>query len=231
MGYIGWTGMSTVNILTFIKFGSEENIRDLQENGTIYCNTIEYFRQLEDNYLRGDSYEGTFKISNYPPDSKITLYLQDKKEIELKTAKLHLREFYTDIKGNIYCLTAIKREEVVNLGTLTLDEKNKKFGTHFLLIKDNQEFFNRLIKGFEKENYDIRTGFVKYYDRHKINGELDIFHKSQEFEYQKEFRIIIKNERQSLIKIQIGSLKNISQVFETKDLNTLVCQYNPQHRV
>jgi hypothetical protein len=223
--------MSTVNIQTFIKFGSEENIRDLQENGTIYCNTIEYFRQLEDSYLRGDSYEGTFKITNYPPDSKITLYLPDKKEIELKTAKLHLREFYTDIKGNIYCLTAITREEIIKLETLKLDLKNSRFGTHFLLIKDNQQFFDRLMKGFENEKLSIKTGFVKYYDKHLINGELDLFHKSKEFEYQKEFRIIVKNDMQNPIKFQIGSLKEISEIFETKDLETLVCQYNPQHRV
>jgi hypothetical protein len=228
VGYIGWTEMSTVNILTFIKFGSEKNILDLYENGSIYCNTIEYFRKLEDDYLRGDSYEGTFKITNYPPDSKITLKLPNNKDLELKTAKLHLREFYTDLIGNIYCLTAITKEEIVKLGTLKLDSKNSRFGTHFLLIKDNRQFFDRLVKGFENEKRNIKTGFVKYYDKHLINGELDLFHKSNEFEYQKEFRIIVRNEGQDPIKFQIGSLKEISQIFETKDLDTLVCQYNPQ---
>lgn len=223
--------MSPVNILTFIKFGSEKNILDLYENGTIYCNSIEYFRKLEDDLLRGDSYEGTFRITNFPPGSEITVKLPNCQEIELTTANLHLREFYTDIRGNMYCLTALTREEVMNLGTLKLDPKNARFGSHFLLVRNNKQFFDRLIAGFEKENLKIFKDFVKYYDKRSINAELDIFHKSNEFEYQKEFRIIIKNEGQNPIKIQIGSLKEISQIFETKDLETLVCQYNPQQRL
>ena len=41
-------------IKLFLKLGSEENILDLFENGTIYMNTIEYFRKVEDEELRGD---------------------------------------------------------------------------------------------------------------------------------------------------------------------------------
>lgn len=220
--------MTSVNILTFIKFGSERNTLDLYENGTIYCNTIEYFRKLEDDYLRGDSYEGTFKITNYPPDSKVTLKLPENKELELKNARLHLREFYSEVRGNIYCLTAIAREEIIKLGTLKLDSKNSGFGAHFLLIKDSKQFFERLIEGFQNKKLKIKTGFVKYYDKHSINGELDLFYKSNEFEYQKEFRIIIENETQTPIKIQVGSLKEISEIFDTKDLDTLIYKYNPK---
>jgi hypothetical protein len=44
-------------IKLFLKLGSEKNILDLFENGTIYMNTIEYFRKVEDEELRGDKYE------------------------------------------------------------------------------------------------------------------------------------------------------------------------------
>lgn len=217
--------MCIVNISAFIKFGSEKNILDLYENGTIYCNTVEYFRKLDGDLLRGDNHEGTFKITNFPPGSKITLKLPKDREMEIETARLHLREFYTNIKGNIYCLTALTREEIIRLGSLKLDSRNARFGTHFLFIKDNKLFFDRLIAGFEEVNLKIMRNFVKYYDKHLISGELDIFHKSNEFEYQKEFRIVIKNDEQNPIKIQIGSLKGISQIFESKELETFVCQY------
>ena len=39
-------------IKLFLKLGSEENILDLFENGTIYMNTIEYFRKVEDEELK-----------------------------------------------------------------------------------------------------------------------------------------------------------------------------------
>ncbi len=40
----------------FLKIGQEEHIKDLYENGTIYLNTIEYFRKIEDEELRGNKY-------------------------------------------------------------------------------------------------------------------------------------------------------------------------------
>ena len=46
------------NIKAFIKFGSEKNILDLYTNGTVFLNTIQYFRNIEDGELRGDKYEG-----------------------------------------------------------------------------------------------------------------------------------------------------------------------------
>jgi hypothetical protein len=40
-------------ILAFLKFGVKEHILDLYENGTVYMNTIQYFKELEDKELRG----------------------------------------------------------------------------------------------------------------------------------------------------------------------------------
>jgi hypothetical protein len=54
-------------IIFFLKLGSEENILDLFENGTIYMNTIEYFRKVEDEELRGDKYEGVSRVINSLP--------------------------------------------------------------------------------------------------------------------------------------------------------------------
>ena len=51
----------------FLKFGKSNDILDLYENGTVYLNTIQYFRTLEDRELRGDSYEGASRIINGLP--------------------------------------------------------------------------------------------------------------------------------------------------------------------
>ncbi|NOQ26297.1 MAG: hypothetical protein GQ564_13110 [Bacteroidales bacterium] len=56
-----------IRIGMFLKLGSYENIRDLYENGTVYLNTIQYFRNLEDNELRGDNYEDSTRIVNSLP--------------------------------------------------------------------------------------------------------------------------------------------------------------------
>jgi len=221
--------MASIDIKNFLKFGSEDHVRDMWENGTIYCNTLEYFRRLEDRNLRGDNYEGTYRIINYPGESEITLTISETGQaIPLKTSNLHFREFYSDLKGNIYCLTAVTVQEVVQSRSLKLDLRLSEFGSHFLLVKDNQRFYDMLIDSFVKNNLKVQTGFVKYYDKKKINGELDLFHKPNEFGYQKEFRILIQNQEIAPIKFQIGSLKDIADIYETKDLGTLEYKYAPQ---
>lgn len=79
----------------FFKFGSEEHITDLFENGTIYFNTIDYFQKLEEQGLRGDKYEGTTKITNHKSDKlKLTITIPEtREEIPIKLSKFHLREF------------------------------------------------------------------------------------------------------------------------------------------
>lgn len=49
------------SILVFLKFGEEKHIKDLFHNGSIYMNPIQYFRQIEDEPLRSDIYEGASK--------------------------------------------------------------------------------------------------------------------------------------------------------------------------
>lgn len=203
-----------MKIKTFLKFGSEEDTRDLLENGTIFCNPIEYFRKFEDGHVRGDSYEGTFNVKNFSPDTDIQLTLQDGRKINLKSRELHLREFYSNIKGNLYCLTAITDSDIDEKGTVVIDSKFSSFGSHFLFIKDVKKFLDLLISGFERNKLKIKTGLVKYYDKKFFDGNLDLFMKPNEFEYQKEFRVFIQNEKLEPIKIQLGPLKDIAEMIE-----------------
>jgi len=126
-----WDNENSMDVFNFIKFGEEKNILDLFENGTIYCNTLEYFRKVEDDYVRGDIYEGTYKITNKIPENGVKLEIKGK-ELSGTLNKFHLREYYSNIDANLYCLTAIIHQEIESLGTLTLDIANTKFGSHFL---------------------------------------------------------------------------------------------------
>jgi len=143
------------------------------------------------------------------------------KELSGTLNKFHLREYYSNIDANLYCLTAIIHQEIESLGTLTLDIANTKFGSHFLIIKNPKLFYERIRNGFEMEGMNVDSGLVVYYDRYDINGEVSPFHKRNEFKFQKEFRFVIENQTKSPIKIKIGSLNEIAQIFEIKDLETL----------
>mgnify|MGYP001191768518 CR=1 FL=1 len=91
------------HIVSLIKFGSEKYVIDLIENGTIYMNSINSFRKIEDDCLRGDSYEGINQIWNLPAGQFEIPSLNHKGNY----ISMHLSENYENVFGNIYNLYAI----------------------------------------------------------------------------------------------------------------------------
>jgi len=208
----------TYTIKMFLKIGKEEHIKDLYKNGTIYINPIEYFRNIEDEELRGDKYEGASKIINSLPGT----FRIPGVDRDFKYEKIHLRETYETILGNIYSLYCISSKGFPDPLDFRLDEKNLKFGTHCLMIKDNRFFFEKIKSELTKQGYEFHHGFVEYYDKDKISyKKLTLFDKPKEFEYQKEFRFFVHNDIIEPIKISIGTLRGKAEMMETKYLTEL----------
>lgn len=201
-------------IKLFLKFGSEENILDLFENGTIYMNTIEYFRKIEDGELRGDSYEGVSRIINSLPGTfKIPGI-----DREFNYIKAHVKETYNEVIGNIYSLYSISSKGFPNPLDFEFDKRNLRFGTHCLMIKNLPYFFKKIEKELKKNNYKFHHNFVDYYDKNEVNRKITLFEKPLEFEYQKEFRFYVEDNKMKPIKIQIGSLKKYSEMFKIEEM-------------
>lgn len=201
-------------IKLFLKLGSEKNIFDLFENGTIYMNTIEYFRKVEDEELRGDRYEGVSRVINSLPGTfKIPGI-----DREFNYVKVHLRESHKEVLGNIYSLYAISSKGFPNPLDFEFDKRNLRFGTHGVMIKDLPLFFNKIENELKKNNLKFSHGFVDYYDKEEVSREITLFEKPLEFEYQKEFRFYIENDEIKPIKIQIVSMKNYAEIFKIEDI-------------
>mgnify|MGYP006382101747 FL=1 len=200
-------------IIFFLKLGSEENILDLFENGTIYMNTIEYFRKVEDEELRGDKYEGVSRVINSLPGTfKIPGI-----EREFNYIKVHLRESYKEVLGNIYSLYAISSKGYSNPLDFEFDKRNLRFGTHGILIKNLPLFFSKIESELKRNNLKFNHGFVDYYDKEEVCREISLFEKPLEFEYQKEFRFYVENDKIEPIKIQIGSMKDYAEIFKIEN--------------
>lgn len=195
----------------FLKFGKKEDILDLFENGTVYINAIQYFRKLDNDELRGDSYEGVSEIKNSLPGSVDIPTINH----TLNYISVHIPISYEEVLGNIYSLYCISSMGFPNPLEFKIDQRIKKFGSHCLLIKDNPKFLNFILDTLKADGYKVHNGFVEYYDRKKINRKVNLFEKPLEFEYQKEFRIYVENDGLQAMKINIGSLKDYSEVYET----------------
>ncbi|MBV4357813.1 hypothetical protein [Pinibacter aurantiacus] len=206
--------MTTHLIKMFLKFGQEKHIRDLYQNGTIFMNSIEYFRKLEDDGLRGDSYEGIKRIKNYPAGQFEIQSLNFKGNY----LSLQVREAYETVVGNIFSLYCISSHGWANPNDFKIDEKIKKFGSHCLLIKDNPQFLFLIEEKLKELKVKFNHNFVNYYDKDKVDREITLFEKPLEFEYQKEFRLYVEQKLAQPFIFKIGNLADVAEIYNSKDI-------------
>jgi hypothetical protein len=215
----------SINLCAFLRFGSKEHIMDLYENGTVFCNSIQTFLNL-DNSFRGDKFEGIATLRNYAASDikSFEIHPNDKScpPIILHPTRFQLREFYSKMKANIYCIYVVKTEEVLkSTEPYKIHNDNKQFGSHILLIYDVQRFWDLLTGELNIKGYKFEHGLIEYYDGESYNGELTPFHKRKEYSYQSELRFLISNPTSEPLIIKLGSLKGVSQVIEMKDLSEI----------
>ena len=102
-----------------------------------------------------------------------------------------------------------------------IDQKVKNFGSHFVMIRDSDKFLELVSKELEKQNIPFKGKLVNYYQKEKINGEITPFDKTTEYEYQKEYRIVLFSNEIKPIIIQIGNLRKIAEIFEIKVIDKI----------
>lgn len=215
--------MAIHSIKMFLKFGQEEHINDLYQNGTIFMNAIQYFRKIEDGELRGDRYEGVSRIKNYPPGQFEIPSLNFKGNY----LALQIREAYDTVVGNIFSLYCISSHGWENPNDFKIDEKVKQFGTHCLVVKDNVKFLSLIEQKLKELKVRFNHNFVTYYDKDKVDREITLFEKPLEFEYQKEFRFYIERKSDKPFVLSIGSLTDIAEIHKAKDIvDTLELRVN-----
>lgn len=198
----------------FIKFGSEENITQLYEQGLIYMNSKEFFRKVEDKELRGDAFEGIKSIKNSGPGK----FRIDSINHTVNYINLQIKQPWGKVYGNIYSLFCISLETTPNLFEFKMDERVINFGSHCLLIPDSDGFINLVSRKAKEEGYNLDFGLVNYFEKSKFSGEISPFDKPNEFLYQKEYRFYLERIGTSPISFKIGSLKDKSKIMKTEDV-------------
>ena len=196
----------------FLKFGQKKDIEDLYYNGTIYMSPIQSFREIEDNQLRGDLYEGISSITNYPSGQFEIPSINYKGNY----IAIHLKKSYPTVLGNIYSLYCVSSHGWSNPLDFKIDQRVKNFGSHCLMVKDNQKFMGLIEAKLIQLNIKFHHGFVEYYDKKAVTKEISLFEKPLEFEYQKEFRFYVERDSTEPFSFQIGSLAGIAEIYPSK---------------
>jgi hypothetical protein len=206
-----------------IKFGKLEHIQKLYSEGELFLNTIRYFKKLEDIKLRGDRNENITQ-NLQPSETTVTINGHEIKDFA-GPITFYIPEEDKYKFTHIYCMSLLSiGDKIVNKDRI-FNEKIKEFGTHALIITNIKEFIFRLEQSLIKLNelgdihYKAAHGKIRYLDLKTHHGDMDIFHKSDIFSFQKEWRVGIafaKNINEAY-SIKIGNMEDIAVIAESDD--------------
>ena len=213
------------DICYLIKFGAKKHMLDLFENGNLYLNTLDYFKNLEEKGNRADKLETAIANKVFKEKDNYTLTIKLKEEIKFKIVDANLTQ-YQEFQGNLFCLYSIKLDDILNnnykIDARVLEDENYSYS---VLITNVSEFLSRVAKELEKREINFSWKLIKYYNPNKDNKNLTVFNKSNEFDFQKEFRIVVKNLKKKELILNIGNLKDIATLNRTEILRDLKIEY------
>lgn len=209
----------------FIKFGKKEHLKELREKGLLYCNPIQYFTSIEDQSLRGDEMENVVDM-HYMESGTVTLSpVGEKPSANSTTMPFRDARFTSRIVepfGNLFCLFSINLLDKPFGEVFTISERVKEFGDSFLLIHDSSAFFNRVQRAAATHQLRADADLVEYKDFSRFTGKKTVFQKDLRYAYQQEWRLYIHNNKAELIKLEIGSLEDISVWGTSKSIEQLL---------
>jgi hypothetical protein len=127
---------------------------------------------------------------------------------------------------NLFCLYKISKKKNINENlefVLPQKIKNDKKYEYCIIFLDVETLKNKIIKAIEEDNHILIGGrSIEYVDK-KYHGDMGIFKKFKDYEYQNEFRVAIeanldKRGEGKEVLLKIGNIKNIANIYKTSEL-------------
>lgn len=189
-----------IDTLAIYKFGGNEWLEKLQKNKEFYINTIKTFKQANVNNARYDEHEDMRWIINEQVGKIITIDNITYKAGKKTTWVSNKIDYWT----HIYSLYTLTESNMDGENTIVDKKMFDEFGgsalvfTSINIIKDIE---NTLIKnGYDNQNKTIKNDKVyaikqiTYFNAKTYSGECNIFMKTNDYAYQREYRIAIKDD-------------------------------------
>jgi len=195
------------------KFLDREYLDDFL-SGSLYMNTLQYFAEREAHdpgaEVRGDSWEGVARVFG------------------IRSAAVRINDIYVPITGidhqlpwrptdgiraNVFCMYALAE----NWGP-PVHEENFNFGDTVACITDVSEFFRRLKAAEKVCEFRFSCDLVEYFPP-TYQGEVGIFRKRSQFQYQSELRIAVEPGPGKPYKLNVGDLSDIVVTGASREIN------------
>lgn len=227
-----------------LKFGKEENLKKLQA-GELYMKNLQYYVDLEkatSDESVGDMYDGQMMFQ----DVNISMFTVDTNKLigKLKASTASINLGY--LKCPVFCMfildyrNCIREERYGNILKVRYEftkEQQKKmidFGEYVLVIKDRDEFVERVKKGMLNQGIGFTRDFVEYDEFNNIehvrqvqeNNSRIAFWKRKKYDYQQEYRWLAHTEVDDFLSIDIGDISDITELIKTADLLNMYFELN-----
>ncbi|MCM3396773.1 hypothetical protein M3638_02830 [Oceanobacillus profundus] len=222
-----------------LKFSSKKNLESLQ-NGTLYLNNFQYFKDLEIKEKRkgqGDAHDVTLQMSDVDltfkhPETDDVLFKAKAKNANMESAEDYQKHLFcmTGITTDLLEITEIKESAATTKLVISEEFKEKaleSFGDHVMLINAGR-FMERVEQVCAEKSIpmvrkivEYRDMSINYTDRIEAFGTGDVnffFQKDNFFAYQNEYRLLfpelISNKAEI---INIGNIKDFTTIFSIED--------------
>jgi hypothetical protein len=209
-------------IWCFIKFFQREEYADAFVSGSLYLNTLKYFKDLESASGDGRA-DPTEAVSMWlqPHDVEMTITAPGFEDIRIDKTDLAAPVSFSHAayeRMHLLCLYAIHSDESSTVKEasewrrpIDVDRRCLDFG-RFTVMVAAKPFLERVRSALPPLGYQARGKLVRYYDDASFHGEIpaaDVpFMKQKRFGYQREFRLCVypKEPTERALTIDIGAL-------------------------
>ena len=192
------------------RYGEKEHLSQL-EQGKLYCNPIQYFKNIEQDIERGDSHEGNMKIFTLINDPQVKISLKyDLFGITKQISLNDTREICLDLPhspSHIFCFSMLKIE--VSIRSILLNS----FQSDSIMVFQ-KSFLDNIEQNLKNSNVEYQIKKVEYKEYNKeILFDKNWVTKHIKYKDQNEIRIAIWNQPTDKPFIFNFIPKGICQVF------------------
>ena len=215
----------------FIKFFKDEEYADQFIQGSLFANTVGFFKGKEGVEAEGGTFDRDEGTSFLAHGAAITLISGEEEVKDNSGATVQIQMDWLNFV-NIFCLYSVKFPEIHPEYTLEKirndllpSQKCTGLGSHSVVITDVKEFSRRVSTASSEGGYALGGRLVRYYDLDsdsiRFRNEIEsLFYKPNSYDYQNEYRFLFFKERieKSSITLDVGSLEDIAVKVPTEDL-------------
>lgn len=215
------------------KFGKREHLEQFRKDGLLFMRPLIEFAEMESEALatgsavdpvRADLYEGADLIL-HPKDTEIVVEGPGPSDDRGRPQKMRVLISREDMAAhtsvslnanscNAYCMYATTEPKRV-------DERNFAFGDSAIIVLNTAEFLRRFAATADALGLKHQCGFIEYFPLDDFSGATGPFRKPSIFEYQREFRLIVRPGCDQPRHLAIGNLEDItSEILPLNEINT-----------